>query len=521
MTSFDLQANHDLFESSRRRGTNRNRRAIPLRGFEQPEFQRECRRPGLPKLVCVRLEDHRFGVHRSGSADPENSRSGLVGPLRPLFGFRRYHQPEGRLEVDARFRRFHSAARPRAASRLRALRKTEVPNPQVMSQRKSRVTVPLTRPSLFPVRLDTVQLMQPTRLAALTATGDSYVGKYLFALEEISTSFSGHQTGNFAELSLCGTVLKPFDDQRISRLRWIITTSKNGIRFSSQIPPGRSNEYLAGQPLPPGLYRHSLMRRTRLFPGAIPRPSRRYAAPYANNGTIITDGLDVSISAAFQLTDELNYSTQFNGTHIFEYRIASVRASREAGIRRNRKPLRIRHTYLTSGSHGFSSLRLPSVNSAADAAVALVECAARPVLAWNAQRLEAVRTLFLHALEQQSSRAAVVPERIDIEMREPIAVDAGEPDDAPVIYGDPGFADSMKPRTKARSSRSVWSFGKNVMLLSAALKTAAVSTHRSLWRGGLKCSVPWRGTIAGPLDLSRAAGHDPRHPRGALRGVEG
>jgi len=75
--------------------------------------------------------------------------------------------------------------------------------------------------------------------------------------------------------------------------------------------------YLAGTPLPAGSSVIGDIPDPN-FPTAITRPVV-VEAPYTNNGVIITDGLDVQVSAAFELTKELNYSTQLNGTHIFEY----------------------------------------------------------------------------------------------------------------------------------------------------------------------------------------------------------
>lgn len=149
---------------------------------------------------------------------------------------------------------------------------------------------------------------------AATHGNDAYA-ENTYSLEEISTSFPGikpETSQNFTG----GVVLKPFDDQNFTAsVDYYYIQKWNTIQFPNTAVA--IEDYLAGQPLPPG-YSITPDAPDPAFPGAIPRPVV-VAAPYANNGTIITTGLDVSISAAFQLTDELSYSTQFNGTHIFEF----------------------------------------------------------------------------------------------------------------------------------------------------------------------------------------------------------
>jgi iron complex outermembrane recepter protein len=192
-----------------------------------------------------------------------------------------------------RSRKSHSGARPRAASRLRALRKTATPNPPDTSQRRVRAIPP-----------------------AWAAThGDDAYADNTYSLEEISTSFAGIKPET-SENFTGGVVLKPFADQNFTAsVNYYYIQKWNAIQFPDTAIA--IQDYLAGMPLPAG---YSIVPDAvdPLFPTAIPRPVI-VAAPYSNNGSIITDGLDVSISAAFQLTDDLNYSTQFNGTHIFEF----------------------------------------------------------------------------------------------------------------------------------------------------------------------------------------------------------
>jgi iron complex outermembrane receptor protein len=146
------------------------------------------------------------------------------------------------------------------------------------------------------------------------AMGDSYVSNP-YALEEISTSFPGIKPET-SENFTGGVVLKPFGEENFTAsVDYYYIQKFNAIQFPNTAIA--INDYLTGQPLPPG-YTVTPDAPDPNYPGAIARPII-VTAPYSNNGTIITDGLDVSISAAFQLTDDLNYSTQFNGTHIFEF----------------------------------------------------------------------------------------------------------------------------------------------------------------------------------------------------------
>ena len=149
---------------------------------------------------------------------------------------------------------------------------------------------------------------------AATHGNDAYA-ENPYALEEISTSFPGikpETSKNFTG----GVVLKPFANQNFSAsVDYYYIQKWNAIQFPNTAIA--IDDYLAGQPLPPG-YSIVADAPDPAFPGAIPRPVV-VAAPYSNNGTIITDGLDVSISASFQLTNDLTYSTQFNGTRIFEF----------------------------------------------------------------------------------------------------------------------------------------------------------------------------------------------------------
>jgi iron complex outermembrane receptor protein len=147
---------------------------------------------------------------------------------------------------------------------------------------------------------------------AATHGNDGYA-ENTYSLEQISTSFHGikpETSRNFTG----GTVVKPFDNVTAS-LDYYYIQKWDAIQF-----PNSGNAiipYLEGLPLPPG---YSIIPDAPdpLFPHAIPRPAV-VSAPYVNSGTIITDGLDMSITATFPLTSTLNYTTQFNGTHIFEY----------------------------------------------------------------------------------------------------------------------------------------------------------------------------------------------------------
>jgi iron complex outermembrane receptor protein len=53
-------------------------------------------------------------------------------------------------------------------------------------------------------------------------------------------------------------------------------------------------------------------------PSALPRPAV-VVAPYSNSGRLITDGLDLSVSTSWDLTDDLHYTLSFEGTRVFEF----------------------------------------------------------------------------------------------------------------------------------------------------------------------------------------------------------
>jgi iron complex outermembrane receptor protein len=148
---------------------------------------------------------------------------------------------------------------------------------------------------------------------AATHGNDAYA-ENPYSLEVISTSFPGIKPETSRNLT-GGAVVKPFDNVTAS-LDYYYIQKRDAIQFPNSgagiIP------YLNGGALPPGF---SIIPDAPdpLYPNAIPRPAV-VSAPYVNNGILITDGLDLSITAAFELTNMLNYTIQFNGTHIFEYR---------------------------------------------------------------------------------------------------------------------------------------------------------------------------------------------------------
>jgi iron complex outermembrane receptor protein len=143
--------------------------------------------------------------------------------------------------------------------------------------------------------------------------GDDGYAENSYALEEISTSFPGIKPETSHNLT-GGIVAKPFDNVTAS-LDYYYIQKFNAIQFPN--PTYAITAYLNGNTLPPG---YSIIPDAPdpAFPNAIPRPVV-VSAPYVNSGSIITDGLDLSVTAAFELTDTLNYTTQFNGSHIFEY----------------------------------------------------------------------------------------------------------------------------------------------------------------------------------------------------------
>lgn len=147
---------------------------------------------------------------------------------------------------------------------------------------------------------------------AATHGNDAYA-ENTYSLEEISTSFSGikpETSRNFTG----GVVVKPLDNFTAS-IDYYYIQKFDAIQFPN--PAYAIEDFLAGLPLPPG---YSIVADTAdpLYPNAIPRPVV-VSAPYVNKGSIITDGLDLSATAVFALTGTLNYTTQFNATHIFEY----------------------------------------------------------------------------------------------------------------------------------------------------------------------------------------------------------
>jgi iron complex outermembrane receptor protein len=143
--------------------------------------------------------------------------------------------------------------------------------------------------------------------------GDDAYSENNYSLEEISTSFPGIKPETSENFTL-GTVLKPLDNITAS-IDYYYIQKWNAIQFPN--PAYAIRDFLAGLPLPAG-YSITADAPDPLYPNAIPRPVV-VSAPYVNSGSIITDGLDMSITAAFALTNTLNYTTQFNGTHIFEY----------------------------------------------------------------------------------------------------------------------------------------------------------------------------------------------------------
>ena len=147
---------------------------------------------------------------------------------------------------------------------------------------------------------------------AATHGNDAYADN-TYSLEVVSTSFSGIKPETSRNLT-GGVVVKPFDNITAS-LDYYYIQKWDAIQFPN--PGSGIIPYLSGQTLPAGF---SIIADTPdpLYPNAIPRPAV-VSAPYINNGIIITDGLDLSISGTFELTDTLNYNTQFNGTHIFAY----------------------------------------------------------------------------------------------------------------------------------------------------------------------------------------------------------
>jgi len=115
-----------------------------------------------------------------------------------------------------------------------------------------------------------------------------------------------------------GTVIQP--------LSWLTLTadyyhiSKDNVIIQAQPGPAL-DAYFNGRPLPPG-YVMTFDNPDPAHPGAPLRPTI-VGAPYLNADSLVTEGIDASISANFRLAPNIHLTTTLNGTDIFQYKFTT------------------------------------------------------------------------------------------------------------------------------------------------------------------------------------------------------
>ncbi|HKD47435.1 MAG TPA: TonB-dependent receptor, partial [Rhizomicrobium sp.] len=75
--------------------------------------------------------------------------------------------------------------------------------------------------------------------------------------------------------------------------------------------------YFAGAPLPPG-FAVTPDAVDPAAPNALARPAS-VVAPYSNSGRLVTDGIDLGITASWDLPEDVHYTLSFEGTHVFRF----------------------------------------------------------------------------------------------------------------------------------------------------------------------------------------------------------
>jgi iron complex outermembrane receptor protein len=143
--------------------------------------------------------------------------------------------------------------------------------------------------------------------------GDAYTTPY--ALGILSSSNKGIQPETSKNFTL-GTVLTPFADYNLN-----MTLDYYHIEKKKVISPADSSDALdaafTGAVIPPG-FAVAFDAPDPQFPNAPLRPVT-IGAPYVNAASLVTDGVDLQINGAFDLTDWLNWQPNLSYTHIFRF----------------------------------------------------------------------------------------------------------------------------------------------------------------------------------------------------------
>jgi iron complex outermembrane recepter protein len=141
---------------------------------------------------------------------------------------------------------------------------------------------------------------------------DGYVTN-TYALESINSAFAGIKPETSANYT-GGFIVSPFDNVSI-------TTDYYYIEKWNLIQPPQVSvalaDYFAGAALPAG-FSVTPDAADPNDPGAQARPAI-VTAPYSNSGRLVTSGLDLGVSANWDLWDDLHYTVSFEGTRIFDY----------------------------------------------------------------------------------------------------------------------------------------------------------------------------------------------------------
>ena len=147
------------------------------------------------------------------------------------------------------------------------------------------------------------------------AHGNSAYVTNPYSLNVINSAFSGVKPETSANYT-GGFIVNPLENIAITTDYYYIQ------KWNLIQPPSIGSAldfYFSGSPLPPGF---AIVPDVvdPAAPTAQPRPAS-VRAPYSNSGRLVTNGLDLGVTGSWDLTEDLHYTTSFEGTHVFAFAI--------------------------------------------------------------------------------------------------------------------------------------------------------------------------------------------------------